>query len=432
MPLVPPAISLIIGEFNRLMRCLDVRRQLLGRSAITRSHQRYDETMFSKHHPETGARPGTLVIGPHASPVELRVTLVKGKSLKSFSCETTNDIPSPSDDSALLWIDVHGLGDGTVLQELARRFRISPLAMEDLVNTPQRPKSEVFEHQQLVIAHCLVVNGHSKASVGQIGIVFGRNFVLTFHQECDHVLAPIRKRIENPNARLRCKGPDYLVYAILDSCVDGCYPFLEEIGETIETLEQAALGHPRPELLRQIHAAKNLLAGLRRSIWPQKEMVMTLLTGDSPFVAEGTREYLRDTADHCAQLADVVDMYRESTGGLVNTYMSSVAHRSNEIMKVLTLLTSVFVPPTFLAGIYGMNFIDMPELSFPFAYPIALGSMILMIGGTVFYFYRRGWLSGAPIAVNETAPQSEASGAMMVARNIVLEADFHAENRKAA
>ncbi len=391
--------------------------------------------MFKKLHPETGARPGTLVIGPNASPVELRVTQVNGQNLESYSCHTTNELPSPKDDGSLLWIDVHGLGDGVILQELARRFRISPLAMEDLVNTPQRPKSEVFKHQQLVVCHCLVVDGRSKATVGQIGIVFGKNYVLTFHQECDHVLAPIRKRIANPSARLRCNGPDYLVYAILDSCVDGCYPFLEGVGETIETLEHTALGHPRPELLTQIHTAKNLLAGVRRSIWPQREMVLSLLNGDSAFVTEGTREYLRDTADHCAQIADVVDMYRESTGALVNTYMSSVAHRSNEIMKVLTLLTSVFVPPTFLAGIYGMNFSDMPELNFPRAYPIALTSMTLMIGGTIYYFYRRGWLSGAPIGVKEQSVAYQGSGvpeATQVVMNIVMDVESDEVGRRAA
>ena len=388
--------------------------------------------MFKKRHPEAGARPGTLVIAPDAQPVELRVMQATKGELRSFTCQATSELPSPEDDGSLLWIDVHGLGDGVILQELASRFAISPLTMEDLVNVPQRPKSDVFDHQHLVIAHCLVVEDESKASVGQVGIVFGRNYVLTFHQDCDHVLAPIRKRIQNPGARLRHHGPDYLVYAILDSCVDGCYPFLEGVGETLELLEQAVLGHPSPELLARIHAAKNLLAQLRRSIWPQREMVMALLTGDSPFIAKGTREYLRDAADHCAQIADVVDMYRESTSGLVNTYMSSVAHRSNEIMKVLTLLTSVFVPPTFLAGIYGMNFSEMPELNFPWAYPIALASMLMMIGGTIYYFFRRGWLSRESIAVQASTPSSHASGANQVARKIVLEGEYDQPRRRAA
>lgn len=387
--------------------------------------------MFKKRHPEAGARPGTLVLSPNAAPVEMRVTRVNGKSHSSYSCRSVDELPSPDDGDSLVWIDVNGTGDGAVLQELARRFRISPLAMEDLVNAPQRPKTELFEHQHLLIAHCVAPANRNQPAPGQLGIIFAEKYVLTFHQGCEHVLTPIRRRLENPNARLRRNGPDYLVYAILDSCVDGCYPMLEGLGETIEGLEQDALRQPQPELLAQIHTTKNLLARLRRSIWPQREMVLSLLTGDSPFVTEGTQEYLRDTADHCAQLADVVDMYRESTSGLVNTYMSSVAHRSNEVMKVLTLLTSVFVPPTFLAGIYGMNFSAMPELEFPWAYPAALGSMLVMIGGTIFYFYRRGWLNRAPIAARHNTG-SAAPEATQIAQNIILEGHDVPATRRAA
>lgn len=387
--------------------------------------------MFKKRHPEAGARPGTLVLSPNAVPVEMRVTRVNGESHSSYTCRLADELPSPEAGDSLVWIDVNGTGDGSVLQELARRFQISPLAMEDLVNAPQRPKTELFEHQHLLIAHCVVVTDRHEPTPGQLGIIFAENYVLTFHQGCEHVLTPIRRRLENPKARLRRNGPDYLVYAILDSCVDGCYPLLEGLGETIEALEQDALRHPQPELLAQIHTTKNLLARLRRSIWPQREMVLSLLTGDSPFVTEGTQEYLRDTADHCAQLADVIEMYRESTSGLVNTYMSSVAHRSNEAMKVLTLLTSVFVPPTFLAGIYGMNFSVMPELEFPWAYPAALGSMLLMIAGTIFYFYRRGWLSWAPIATQQSNAEA-APEAAPIAQNIVLESHDVQVTRRAA
>ncbi len=250
--------------------------------------------------------------------------------------------------------------------------------------------------------------------------------MLTFHNHCEHVLTPIHQRLQSPNARLRRNGPDYLVYAILDACVDGCYPILESLGEQIEILEQQALGHPRPELLSQIHIVKNLLARLRRSIWPQREMVLAILATDSPFITNVARQFLRDTGDHCSQLSDIVDMYRESTSALVNTYMSAVAHRSNEIMKVLTLLTSVFVPPTFLAGIYGMNFAGMPELEWPGAYPTALTLMSGMIAGTLYYFYRRGWLRSAPIAATEATMPTHQTGTPT--RRIVL-SDVDLEHR---
>jgi magnesium transporter len=387
--------------------------------------------MFARRRPEAGARPGTLVLSPNSQPVELSVTLIYGQHHKVFSCSSVEELPTQLIDGQVMWIDVRGQGDGTVLQKLASRFRITPLAMEDLVNAPQRPKMELFEHQQLLIAHSVPAPGRDMTP-SQLGIVFDKQVVLTFHEDCDHVLAPIHERLENPQARLRRKGPDYLVYAILDACVDGCYPVLESLGESIEKLEEQALRDPRPELLAQIHHTKNILVRLRRSIWPQREMVLSLLTVDSPFIDKSTEEYLRDTTDHCTQLSDVVDMYRESTSGLINTYMSAVAHRSNEIMKVLTLLTSVFVPPTFLAGVYGMNFATMPELSMEGAYPAALTVMGMMIAGTLFYFYRRGWLRRAPIEHGPQQPTTEERKARRPSRRIVVQSSHSLNTRKAA
>ena len=389
------------------------------------------QVMFARRRPEAGARPGTLVLSSNSQPVELSVTLIYGKHHQVFTCRSVEELPTQLIDGQVMWIDVRGQGDGTVLQQLASRFRITPLAVEDLVNAPQRPKMELFEHQQLLIAHSVPAAGRDMTP-SQLGIVFDKQVVLTFHEDCAHVLAPIHERLENPQARLRRKGPDYLVYAILDACVDGCYPVLENLGENIEKLEEQALRDPRPELLAQIHHTKNILVRLRRSIWPQREMVLSLLTVDSPFIDKGTEEYLRDTTDHCTQLSDVVDMYRESTSGLINTYMSAVAHRSNEIMKVLTLLTSVFVPPTFLAGVYGMNFANMPELSMKGAYPAALTLMGMMIAGTLFYFHRRGWLRRAPIEHRIDPVATEERKRRRPTRRVVVQSSHSHNTRKAA
>ena len=387
--------------------------------------------MFRRRHPETGARPGTLILGPHDEPVEMRVTAVRGTHCTVSTCSSVSELPLPESPDDFVWIDVKGVGDGKVLQDLASRFRISPLAMEDLVNAPQRPKMELFEHQQVVIAHS-VPAAHQNKEPNQLGILFDKKYVLTFHSKCDHVLQPVHQRLQSPTARLRRNGTDYLVYAILDACVDGCYPVLERLGERIELLEQMALDQPRPELLCQIHDVKNLLARLRRSIWPQREMVLSLLTTESPFLEGMAKEFLRDTADHCSQLADVVDMYRESNSALVTTYMSAVAHRSNEIMKVLTLLTSVFVPPTFLAGIYGMNFAGMPELEVPFAYPIALTLMGAMIAGTLYYFHCRGWLRRNPISASEVPVPERQPGGDPTRRIVLSDVDQQAAVRQRA
>ena len=257
--------------------------------------------------------------------------------------------------------------------------------------------------------------------VRQLGLVLGDQYVLTFHQDCSSILAPIRERLQNPTARLLTRDCDYLAYAILDSCVDGYFPVMEDLGEILESLEQESLRDPRPDLLMEIHQLKNQLIRLRRSVWPQREMTMSLATTESPFIEPETREYFRDVLDHCAQLADVLEMYRDSATGLVNTYMTAVAHRSNEVMKVLTLLTSVFVPPTFIAGIYGMNFTDMPELSMDNAYPTVMLAMVVMIVGTILYFYWRGWLSRAPIATRTRKHRPAESVAPAHSRVIVLQ-----------
>lgn len=341
--------------------------------------------------------------------------------MRTSDCESISDIPRPTQPGERLWLDVQGLGDGEILTSLARRFDISPLAMEDLVNVPQRPKTSLYDHQQVIVAHMLSVDDSEQVVVRQLGLVLGEHFVLTFHQDCSSVLAPIRERLENPTARLLQHDCDYLAYAILDSCVDGYFPILEDLGETLESLEHQALRDPHPELLAEIHQVKNQLIRLRRSVWPQREMTMSLATTDSPFIEKETREYFRDVLDHCAQLADVLEMYRDSATGLVNTYMTAVAHRSNEVMKVLTLLTSVFVPPTFIAGIYGMNFTNMPELAMERAYPTVMLTMLAMIIGTIFYFYCRGWLSRTPIASRSRKSRLPETLAASHSRVIVLE-----------
>lgn len=377
--------------------------------------------MFRKRHTQVGASPGTLLLHPDRGITRLRVVARRGGQMSTYGCSSVEDIPALTSPDDRLWLDVQGLGDGEVLTALARMFDIQPLAMEDLVNVPQRPKTSLYDHQQVIVAHMMSIDDEDNVVMRQLGMVLGEQYVLTFHQDCSEILAPIRDRLRNPTTRLLEKDIDYLAYAILDSCIDGYFPVMEDLGEMLESLEERSLRDPHPELLAEIHQIKNQLIRLRRSVWPQREMVMSLSTTESPFIEPETREYFRDVLDHCAQLADVVEMYRDSATGLVNTYMTAVAHRSNEIVKVLTLLTSVFVPPTFIAGIYGMNFPDMPELEVENAYPIVMLTMLFMICGTILYFYFRGWLSRAPIGPRKNKhnpPEAVTSGS---SRTILLE-----------
>ncbi len=373
--------------------------------------------MLTKRHHAAGASPGTLLLCPHSEEIEIQVTRFNNQHVDTEVCQRVSEL-SEDDLHDYVWIDVCGVGDGTQLKLLAERYQISPLGMEDLVNGPQRPKEELFENHHLVITHGLSWDETGKPVIKQLGLVVGQNYVLTFHRDCEEFLETIHQRLKNPKARLRQNGPDYLAYAILDAVVDGYYPVLEDLGETIESLERGALRNPQPKLLADIHTTKNQLGILRRSVWPQREMIQALLLDESIFISDKTREFLRDTLDHSSQLADIVDMYRDSTSSLVNTYMSAIAHRSNEIMKVLTLMTSVFVPPTFLAGVYGMNFIDMPELKLSGAYPVILVLMVFMITGMLWFFRRRGWLGSEPISAETATTDSRHE-----ARTIILNHD---------
>ncbi len=377
--------------------------------------------MFRKRHTQTGAQPGTLLLHAETAATRLRVVFRRDGEMLTIPCESVRDIPQPAQPGERLWLDVQGLGDGEILASLARQFNIAPLAMEDLVNVPQRPKTSLYDDHQVIVAHMLCVNNSEQVVVRQLGLVLGDQYVISFHQDCSSILAPIRERLKSPTARLLQHDCDYLAYAILDSCVDGYFPIMEDLGEMLESLEQESLRNPHPDLLAEIHQLKNQLIRLRRSVWPQRELTMSLVTTESPFIAPETREYFRDILDHCSQLADVLEMYRDSATGLVNTYMTAVAHHSNEVMKVLTLLTSVFVPPTFIAGIYGMNFAHMPELAMKNAYPTVMLTMVVMIAGTILYFYGHGWLSRTPIGSRDRKTRLPESLAPSHARTIVLE-----------
>jgi len=368
--------------------------------------------MFRKRHPQAGARPGTLLIGTDAAPTEVRVVRYSRDRVR---CDTPRDVTglrAELDPGEVTWIDVQGLGDEETLQSLAEQFDIHPLAMEDVVNVPQRPKTEPYAQHLLIIARLVPESGACASRAVQLSMFVGRNYVITFQDQHTRQFEPVLQRIQCPTARLRQNGADYLAYVILDTLVDGYYPLLETIGEQLELLERRVLADPHPELLQQINVAKNRLMNLRRILWPQREAVRSLLSEENELIGEVVRTFLRDTYDHCIQIADVVEMYRELTAGLLNMYLSSVAHRSNEIMKVLTIMSSVFVPLTFVAGIYGMNFEHMPELSLAWSYPLIWCIMGLTALGMLTFFYRKGWIR---ISRLPTADATAAQGRSTVA-----------------
>ncbi len=354
--------------------------------------------MFRKRNPQIGAPPGTLVFRSQSVPARVQMVRYSAERIETIPRAGLDDIFAPEGADELLWIDVAGIDDPDVLRAGGKRFGMSDLMMENIVNVPQRPKIDVVDDKILFIAHVLKLSPEGTLDIDQLSLVVGPNYVITVHSQPSDFLDPIRERLQHSDSRMRRLGPDYLAYSVIDAVVDGYYPILEELGEQLERLEDQALESPQSHVLKDIHRLRSQLIQVRRSSWPMREALDVMLRSDTHLIEDETKTFLRDAQSHAAQTVDVVEMYRESAGALVSTYMSSVAHRSNEIMKVLTMVSSIFVPMTFIAGIYGMNFENMPELSYPWSYPAALTFMGITAVGMMAFFLRRGWLG--PVSLN--------------------------------
>jgi magnesium transporter len=375
--------------------------------------------LFRKQHPHVGARPGTLVIAHDALPSRVRLVQYDRERVDVEELDAIAQLSDRTSDGGITWIDVQGLGDEQTLHELAGLFHIHPLAMEDMVNTPQRPKSEVYGRQQLIIMRCVWMDRALELEIGQLSLWVGEGFVLSFQESHHDLLEPVRQRLQRRSARLRQHGADYLAYAIQDTIVDAYYPVLESLGDHLERLENAVIDTPCPRLLKRLNLIKNRLVNLRRVIWPQREAVRSLIHDDSPCFSDPVRMFLRDTYDHCIQTSEVVEMYREMATGLLNTYLSSIGHRTNEVMRTLTIMSSVFIPMTFLAGIYGMNFKNMPELQTNWGYAAVWTAMAAMALGMLGYFRLKGWIGKGRFAAElDLSPGSEIkSGASSIDGN---------------
>ncbi len=347
--------------------------------------------LFRKRHPKVGASPGTLVIPKQAPPPRIQAIHYRPDGVEELEITSIDQLDSAFDAESVTWIDVQGFGDKSLMQSIGEKFHFHRLLLEDVVNVPQRPKTEVYDDQVLIVVRMVQVDDDNEIDMEQVSIVFGAHYVLTFQERYGDVLDPVRKRIRAKKGAIRHHGSDYLVYAITDTIIDGYFPVLELVGDQLDRLDEAVITNPTPDLLRNLNEAKNQLINLRRGIWPQREAVAALMREETPLVTEFVRTHLRDTLDHCMQTSEVAEMYREMSLSLINTYMSSIANRANDVMKVLTIMASIFIPLTFIAGIYGMNFDHMPELHSRWSYPIVLGFMGATALGMVGYFWRKGW-----------------------------------------
>jgi len=329
---------------------------------------------------------------PEALRSVVRIISYDEEALEEHESIGVDDIGELKAVGRKLWVDVQGLGDERLLRQLAGIFAIHPLALEDVVHVPIRPKAEPYEQNWLVVTRMLRQGGREPVEAEQVSLLVGRDYVLTFQETHGDVLDPVRHRLVVQNSRIRSHSSDYLGYVILDTIVDAYYPVVESVRDRIENLEERVLSEASPETLRELNFMRAQLMRLKRAIVPQREAVNALIHGEDELISDTARIYLRDTQDHIVQLTEGVEQARELVSGLMTTYLTVVSNRMNEVMKTLTIVASIFVPLTFMAGIYGMNFEHMPELGASWAYPLVLGAMALVACGMVVYFWRKGWI----------------------------------------
>ncbi len=305
--------------------------------------------------------------------------------------EALLDEPPVAPGRSVRWINVDGL-NAYVVRQFMQEFGLHTLAAEDVLNTPQRPKLEAYDNHLFVVGRMIMVRDDA-LHVEQVSFFLMDGLLLTFQETAGDVWEPVRQRVRSGIRRIRRAGPDYLLYALLDALVDHGFPLLEAYGDELESMESPVMMQPEPAQLRRIHRVKRELALLRRVFWPTRDLLDTLYRGDDPRIADETRTFCRDVYDHAVQLMDIVETYREMATGLSDLYMSAVGNRMNEVMKTLTILASLFIPLSFLAGIFGMNFEHMPELAVGWMYPWGFWAIsATIVIGLLIYFHRKRWL----------------------------------------
>ncbi len=363
--------------------------------------------MFTKRHGPPGSSPATLtphlVDGMGRKPV-IQIIEYDRDHLEEREIVDLGELAGQFDNRKVTWINIDGLGDVEALTILGERFNLHPLALEDVLNTGQRPKIEQTSDYLFIVAQ-MVYQDNSRTICGeQVSLFLGKNFLITVQEEAEYdVFDPVRHRIRSGRGSIRKSKADYLAYALLDSIIDHYYPVLEEIGGAIEELEDDLLEKPSREMVVTLHEYKRSLTQLRRFVWPLRDVVNGLLHDPSGFIASPTKVFLRDCYDHTVQLMDLVESYKELSAGLMELYHSSVGLRTNEVMRVLTVITSIFIPLTFIVGVYGMNFapespsgeklpLNMPELYQPHGYIGLMAVMALIAVVQLCIFKKMKWL----------------------------------------
>ncbi len=351
--------------------------------------------LFKKLSHKAGLPPGTLVHVGERKAEEVKITIIDydQTGFQEKEVQTVEECFPFKETPTVTWININGLHEVSVIEKIGTHFGLHPLIQEDILHTGQRPKMEDFDTYILLILKMLRYDDEANTvRTEQISIILGPNFVISFQEVQGGVFNPLRERIRTGRGRVRRMGADYLAYALLDSIVDHYFILLETCGERIELLEEELALNPQPETLQAIHNLKQEIIFLRKSVWPLREVISGTERAESPLIHDDISMYLRDLYDHTIQVIDSVETYQDILSGMIDLYLSSVSNKMNEVMKVLTIFASIFIPLTFMAGVYGMNFEFMPELKIRWAYPALWGAMIVVAASLLIFFKRRKWL----------------------------------------
>jgi len=351
--------------------------------------------LIKKRSRKAGLPPGTLVHIGEQKAEEVKITAIDYDEARfqEREIETVEECFLFKDKPTVTWINVDGIHEVEVLELLGECFGLHPLVLEDILNTDQRPKMEDFSDYIFIVLKTFSYNDQrDELEAEQISLILGPSFVLSFQERTGDVFDPIRERIRNGKGRIRRMGADYLAYCLLDSIVDHYFVVLEQVGEEVEFLEEELVTNPTPETLQTIHNLKRDMIFLRKSVWPLREVIGALERGELSLIRESTGIYLRDVYDHTIQVVDTIETFRDMISGMLDIYLSSVSNRMNEVMKVLTIIATIFIPLTLIAGIYGMNFQYMPELGWRWGYPVVWLVMLVIGVLMLVYFRRKKWL----------------------------------------
>ncbi|MCL7415908.1 MAG: magnesium/cobalt transporter CorA [ANME-2 cluster archaeon] len=350
---------------------------------------------FKKVHRKAGLPPGTLehVGEKKVETVKICIIDYDEAHFEEKEAMTVEECFPFKETPTVTWINIDGLHEVNIIEKVGQLFEMHPLVMEDILHTGQRPKCEDFDSYIFIVLKMLLFEeAKNIIQAEQVSFILGSNFVISFQEGEGDIFNPVRERIRKSKGRIRKMGGDYLAYALMDAIVDHYFVILEKLGERIEEIEEELVTNPVPQTLQTIHELKREMIFLRKSVWPLREVFSGLERGESSLIQESTTIYLRDVYDHTIQVIDTIETFRDMVSGMLDIYLSSVSNKMNEVMKVLTIIATIFIPLTFIAGVYGMNFEYMPELGWQWSYPLV---WIVMIGigfSMSLYFKKKKWL----------------------------------------